>query len=122
MVVVAAGVLTIDRVLVAFDAMLAQTRAWMPKARVVVVGIRDVSAMDPAAVPGAHSIRPLRHPDEIHAAALAFNEHILALEGTTPVDLAGRAGADSLTLFPDAIHPSPLGVRWLADAVLEAVL
>jgi hypothetical protein len=86
-----------------------------------VVGIRDVAAMDPARVSGPHWILKLRTPEKVHAAALAFNEHVLALPGTIPVDLAGRAGSDSVALFPDAIHPSPLGVRWIADAVLETL-
>jgi lysophospholipase L1-like esterase len=121
MVVIAAGVRTLDQVRATFDAMLVASHTRMPKARIVVVGIRDVAAMDPAGVAGTHSIQRLRHPEKVHAASLAFNAHILAVPGTTPVDLAGRAGANSVALFPDAIHPSPLGVRWMADAVLEAV-
>ena len=93
----------------------------MPKARVIVVGIRNVAAMNPAHIPGPHAIRTLLNADKIHAASLAFNEHILALPETTPVDLANRAGTTSVELFPDAIHPSPLGVRWIADAVLKAL-
>jgi lysophospholipase L1-like esterase len=121
MVVVAAGVQTLDEARAAFDAMLARSREWMPRARVIVVGIRDVAAMDPACIAGPHAIRKLRNPGNVRAASLAFNRHILGLPDTTPVDLASRAGADSIELFPDAIHPSPLGVTWIAAAVLEAI-
>jgi lysophospholipase L1-like esterase len=121
MVVVAADVQTLEDACAAFDTMLAQSRARMPGARIIVVGIRDVAAMDPARIAGPHAIRKLRNPDKVHAASAAFNEHILALPEITPVDLAGRAGADSIELFPDAIHPSPLGVAWIAEAVLAAI-
>lgn len=121
MVVVAAEAQTLDDARAAFDAMLARSRAWMPQARVIVVGIRDVAAMDPARIAGPHAIRKLRHPDKVHAASLAFNRHILGLPDTTPVDLANRSGTDSIELFPDAIHPSALGVKWIAEAVLEAI-
>jgi lysophospholipase L1-like esterase len=121
MVVVAAGVQPLDLVIADFDAMLAHSRLWMPKARVIVVGIRNVAAMNPDNVAGPHAIRKLLHPDRVHAASLAFNEHILALPETTAVDLANRTGTTSVELFPDAIHPSPLGVGWIADAVLEAM-
>ena len=121
MVVVASEVRTLEAVVASFEGMLRRCRSWMPKARVVVVGLRNVAAMDPNHIAGPHSIRRLREPAKVGAAARAFNEHILTLPNITPVDLARRPGTDSVELFPDAIHPSPLGARWIADAVLEAL-
>jgi lysophospholipase L1-like esterase len=121
MVVVGDGLRTLEQICKNFDAMIALSRAWMPSARIVVVGIRDVAQMDPDRMAGPHAIRPLRNAVGMRAATRAFNEHILALPETTRVDLAGREGSESVTLFPDAIHPSPLGVKWIAQAVLEAL-
>ena len=121
MVHVASGLKDLAEVRDLFDGILRLSRGWMPQARIVIVGLRDVSAMDPEHIPGPHAIRRLVQPENFHASASAFNEHILTLPGTTPVELAHRTGSDAIELFPDAIHPSPLGVRWLADAVIEAL-
>ncbi len=121
MVDVAWGVRTLAEVRENFDGMLRLSRSWMPNARIVVTGLRDVAAMDPDLLTGEHSVRRLRFPDKVHAATLAFNEHALGQPETTPIDLARRSGASSIELFPDAVHPSPLGVRWMADAVLEGL-
>jgi lysophospholipase L1-like esterase len=121
MVVVADGLDSLEQIRTNFDAMIALSRSWMPKARIVIVGLRDVACMDPDQMAGPHAIRRLRNAAEMHAAVRAFNEHILATPAATPVDLASREGSESVALFPDAIHPSPLGVRWIADAVLAAL-
>ena len=121
MVVVGEGLRTLEQICKNFDAMIALSRAWMPAARIVVVGLRDVARMDPDRIACPHAIRPLRNAVGMREATRAFNEHILALPATTPVDLASREGSESVTLFPDAIHPSPLGVKWIAQAVLEGL-
>jgi len=121
MVVVADGLDTLAQICKNFDAMIELSRTWMPKARIIIVGLRDVARMDPDSIAKPHAIRRLRNTAGMRAATRAFNEHILVSPATTPVDLANREGSDSVVHFPDAIHPSPLGLRWIADAVLAAL-
>ena len=122
MIIIGEELRTLDEVFGDFQEMLVLARGWMPNARVIVAGLRDVAAMDPDRIPGPHAILKLRQPEKVAAATRAFNRRILTLPETTPVDLAGRPGTDSVELFPDAVHPSPRGVQWIAGAVLEALL
>jgi hypothetical protein len=108
----AKAVMNIEDSLAAFDNILARCRAHMPQARIVIVGLRDLTGPK-------HKI--WKDPVLFQTLVARVNEHILAQPGTTPVDLTHRPGHDSSEAFPDAVHPSLDGVRWYADAVLEAL-
>jgi lysophospholipase L1-like esterase len=98
---IAAGTLHLAAVLRDFDALLDACRARMPAAHIVVVGLRAAGAD--------------------RAIAATLNDHYRNRTGITFVDLAHRPASDEAALFPDAIHPSIAGARWIADAVIAAL-
>jgi lysophospholipase L1-like esterase len=93
-----------------WEGLYTAARARMPRALVVVIGLRDYTVQQ-------HRLSN----DAIRAATELFNAHLLSRPGTIPVDLGQRPDAYTADHFPDSIHPSPAGARWIADAVIEAV-
>lgn len=86
---------------------------------------RAGSRPDPNNPRVAYKERFLDHPvaargPHLRDAIVTFNSHIFADQSATPADLANRRGAYDEVLFPDAIHPSRLGIAWLAQAVIDS--
>ncbi len=107
------GTATLDLQTRAFDGLLAACRAHMPAARIAIVGLRTITETQ------RHSAA---HAAGLRAAASALNDHYRSRPRTTFVDIAQRAGSGDPALFPDSIHPSPAGIAWLTDAIVETLV